>query len=144
MGQEYWVRFKNKKKVNDYLQARGFPKDRNFPKTLIIASEATKTDCWLTWKGTKLKIASQVFVDQSAWCAAIADRLIEMFQCERVGADSTGWWKKGEIIGKPFSISIEGLRDDARFEKDVKNYKIEQKLFIKEAKRLLPQEEKCT
>jgi hypothetical protein len=143
MGQAYWLKFKtNKKRVSLYLDQLRFPKDENFKKTIIIASDKTKTDCWLTWHGTKLEIASQIFEDQSAWCAAIANRLHEMFIADRAGSDSTEWWPRGEFPNKPFSFSLLPFEKYPLYaveeQETFLHYKKLQRLFIKEAKRLLP------
>ena len=139
MGQERWLQFKtNKKKVSDYLNSLNFPKDESDNKTFIIASAKTKTDCWVSWHGSRLEIASQVFGEQSAWCSAISNRLHELFKADRAGADSTGWWKKGEFPGKPFHMEVKwGESHNKRFREAIE-YKKLQKLYIKEAKRLLP------
>jgi hypothetical protein len=141
MGQERWLQFKtNKKKVSDYLNSLNFPKDESDNKTIIIASNKTKTDCWLSWHGARLEIASQVFDDQSAWCSAISNRLHELFTADRAGTDSTGWWKKGEFPRKPFGLQIEHWKKSKNktLVKEAEELEKLQKLFIKEAKRLLP------
>jgi hypothetical protein len=138
MGQSYWLEYKkDKKKVSDYLKERKFPKDKD-GKTLIIVSDKGGVDCWLSWHGKRLDIASQVFVDQSAWCAAIARRLIELFGCDRVGAGETGWWKYEKDPGKPFDLFIKTFGRDRKLKNEVKEFKSQQRLFIAEAKRLLP------
>jgi hypothetical protein len=142
MGQEYWAHFKQPKKVKAYLESRGFPKDRD-KTTLFIASEKTKTDCWLSWKKGRLEIASQVFDDQSAWCATITRRLGELFDMDKVGADSTGWWEDQKTPNKPFFLMIKYLRKkylrkSKRNKKALLGYLNLRKLFIEEAKRLLP------
>jgi hypothetical protein len=133
--QEFWVQYKtDRKKVRSYLSARNFPKDRD-NKTLIIESKKGGVDCWLSWHGSRLDIASQIFDDQSAWCAAITRRLNELFPCDKFGADSTGWWDGKTPPHRPFYFTIKMFK---RLSKEVKNYKSKQRLFIKEAKRLLP------
>lgn len=142
MGQEFWLQFKtNKKKVQDYLLSRNFPVDES-DKNTIITSEITKTCCWLNWKDTKLEIGSQSHLIQSEWCAAITDRLYELFKADRTGADSTGWWKKGERPGKPFCMQLE---KDVKYKlpiEQTQHYEKLQQLYVEEAKRLLPFENK--
>lgn len=140
MGQEYWMKYKtDRKKVETYLIAQGLPKDG---KDLIIKSEKGGVDCWLSWHGTRLDIASQIFDDQSAWCAAIARRLHELFPCDKFGADSSGWWEEGSKPHRPFYFSMKCfkqiMRRHAQYAATVKAYEKSQRLFIKEAKRLLP------
>ena len=140
MGQEYLVRYKtNRDEVKKYLLARKFPVDESDKKTLIIASEDGKVDCWLSWRGMTLEIASQIFDTQSAWCATIANRLIDLFPCDRVGSDSSGWWDIGERPGKPFSFTMKIFKEN---KEEIKRYKKLQCLFIKEGLRLLPDKEK--
>jgi hypothetical protein len=138
MGQEYWMQYKtDRKKVEAYLKSLGFPKDSHDKKTLIIASEKGKVDCWLSWHGTQLDIASQIFDDQSAWCAAICRRLHELFPCDRFGADSTGWWDGVTPPHRPFYYTLR-IFNKIAFPEEAKDTEKRQRLFIKEAKRLLP------
>ena len=135
MGQEYWVQFENRKKVETYLKAQNFPKDHD-KKTVIIESEKGKVDCWLSWHGQRLDVASQIFDDQSAWCCAITLRLIELFGYVRVGADSTGWWEDNKKPHRPFWFTMKIFKNN---EKTLRGYRKLQRLFIAEAKRLLPE-----
>ena len=138
MGQSYWVQYKtDRKKVKAYLEARRFPIDTSDNKTLIIASEKGGVDCWLSWHGTRLDIASQIFDDQSAWCAAIARRLNELFPCDKFGSDSTGWWEGKTPPHRPFYFTLK-MYKRMQEKKAVKDTEKRQRLFIAEAKRLLP------
>lgn len=140
MGQSYLMKYKtNKNQVKKYLESRDFPKDSNDPKTILIEYPKGGVDCWLSWQGSTLEIASQVFDDQSAWCAAIARRLHKLFLCDCFGADSTGWWKKGAIPHRPFYFTIRSLTSVSA-EKELKAYKNLQRRFVNAAKRFLPYE----
>jgi hypothetical protein len=130
----------NKDQVRDYLKARNFPKDSNDPKTIIIDFPKGKVDCWLSWRGSALEIASQVFDSQSAWCATIAKRLHQLFPCDCFGADSTGWWEKDVEPHRPFYFTIKSYSNFKGAEKELKALKNRQRQFINAAKRFLPNE----